>query len=508
MAAQGDSRIEVAPAAARPRSLFVIFGATGDLTARKVAPALYHLIREGLIDRATVVLGVARRELSDEQFRQQIFTAIAKHSRIGPVDEALWRQIAGCWHYHRVRFDQGEDFQSLAGRVTELETAGGSTGCRLFYLAVTPDLLEPVVCHLGKVGLNRPPAPGACVRLVVEKPFGQDLPSAQALNQCLLRVFREDQLLRIDHYLGKETVQNLLVLRFANAVIDPLFGRQFVDHVQITTAESAGMEGRRGAYYERAGALRDMVQSHMLQLLALVAMDVPPRMDAQALRDEKVKVLQAIAPLTGEQVAQRTVRGQYVSAGDRIGYRQEEGVSPDSPVETYAALTLTVDTWRWAGVPFHLRTGKALAAKTSQIVLVFRREPVNLFSELGCDVRGANRLIIRITPDEGMSLVIDGKVPGVDMLLRPMKLDFSYGPSFASASPEAYEHLLLDALTGDPTLFLRNDEVEAAWRIVDSIRASWNATGMPKLIMYPAGSQGPDQARRLLGDPYKNWYPL
>ncbi len=510
MAAEGRSipTAGVASAQVPPRSLFVIFGATGDLTARKIAPALYHLIREGLIDRRTIVLGAARRELSDEQFRQQMLQAIAKYSRSQSADEALWRDICGSWHYHRVRFDQGPDFHSLAGRIGELETGHGSVGCRLFYLAVAPDLLEQVVSHLGKVGLNRPGTAGACVRLVVEKPFGQDLLSARGLNECLLRVFREEQLLRIDHYLGKETVQNLLVLRFANAVIDPLFSRQFVDHVQITTAESAGMEGRRGAYYEKAGALRDMVQSHMLQLLALVAMDVPPRMDERAIRNEKVTVLQAMARMTPEQVAQRTVRGQYVAAGDRIGYRQEQGVSPDSLVETYAALTLYVDTWRWAGVPFHLRTGKALAAKTSQIVLVFKREPINLFSQLGCDVRGPNRLIVRITPDEGMSLVIDGKVPGVDMTLRPVKLDFSYGASFLSASPEAYEHLLLDAITGDPTLFLRNDEVEAAWRIVDPIRASWSTSGMPKLIMYPAGSQGPEQARGLLGDPYKDWYPL
>ncbi|MCJ7543116.1 MAG: glucose-6-phosphate dehydrogenase, partial [Phycisphaerae bacterium] len=456
----------------------------------------------------TIVLGAARRELSDEQFRQQMFQAVGKYSRSQPVEEALWSEIADCWHYHRLRLDQGPDFQGLAQRITDLEASHGSAGCRVFYLAVTPDLLEQVACHLGKVGLNRPAVQDACVRVVVEKPFGQDLLSARGLNECLLRVFQEEQLLRIDHYLGKETVQNLLVLRFANAVIDPLFSRQFVDHVQITTAESAGMEGRRGAYYETAGALRDMVQSHMLQLLALVAMEVPPRMDERAIRNEKVTVLQAVAAITPEQVAQRTVRGQYVAAGDRIGYRQEQGVSPDSDVETYAALTLHVDTWRWAGVPFHLRTGKALAAKTSQIVLVFKREPINLFGELSCDVRGANRLIIRITPNEGMSLVIDGKVPGVDMMLRPMKLDFSYGASFASASPEAYEHLLLDAITGDATLFLRNDEVEAAWRIVDPIRASWNATGMPKLIMYPAGSQGPDEARRLLGDPYKDWFPL
>jgi glucose-6-phosphate 1-dehydrogenase len=494
-----------------PRSLFVIFGATGDLTARKIAPALYNLIREGLIDHRTAVLGAARRELSDEQFRQQMLQAIGTHSRSQPVDDALWREVAPCWHYHRVRFDQADDFGALARRIGELETQHECNGCRVFYLAVAPDLLRLIASHLGNVALQRPAAEGACVRVVVEKPFGQDLASAQDLNECLLRVFREEQVLRIDHYLGKETVQNLLVLRFANAVIDPLFSRQFVDHVQITTAESAGMEGRRGTYYETAGALRDMVQSHMLQLLALVAMEVPPRMDEHAIRNEKVAVLQAVAPMTDEQISRHTVRGQYVAAGDRVGYRQEQGVSPDSLVETYVALTLTVNTWRWAGVPFHLRTGKALAAKSSQIALVFKREPINLFDlfgKVGCDVRGPNRLIVRLTPDEGLTLVIDGKVPGVEMLLRPMKLDFSYGASFASASPEAYEHLLVDAITGDATLFLRNDEVEASWRIVDAIRASWNATGMPKLIMYPAGSQGPDQARGLLGDPYKNWHPL
>jgi glucose-6-phosphate 1-dehydrogenase len=478
------------------------------LTARKIAPALYNLLRERLLQRGTVVLGVARRPLSDEQFRDAMFQALTKHSRSQPIDQAMWKDVAATWHYHPVRFDQEQDFHALVRRIGELEASGGLGGCRLLYLAVAPDMLKRVVCNLGQARLNQPAATGGCVRVVVEKPYGSDLPSAQDLNECILRVFQESQVCRIDHYLGKETVQNLLVLRFANAVFDPLFSRQFVDHVQITTAESAGMEGRRGAYYESAGALRDMVQSHMLQLLALVAMDSPSRMDEQSIRNEKVKVLQAIVPMTPEQVAQRTVRGQYVAAGDRPGYRQEQGVSPDSQVETYAAVTLYVDTWRWAGVPFHLRTGKALSAKASRIIVVFKREPIDLFTEQGCDVRGANRLIIRITPDEGLSLVIDGKVPGVGMTLRPIQMDFGYGASFASASPEAYEHLLLDAIRGEATLFLRNDEVEASWRIVDAIRASWNETGMPKLIMYPAGSQGPAEAKRLLGDPYRDWYPI
>ncbi len=287
-----------------PCCLFVVFGATGDLTARKIAPALYNLLREGLLQRGTVVLGVARRELSDEQFRDMIFQALAKHSRSQPIDQAMWKDVAPHWHYQSVRFDQEQDFHALAGRIKELETSHGLGGYRLLYLAIAPDMLKRVVCNLGQAQLNQPAATGGCVRVVVEKPYGGDLASAKDLNECILRVFQESQVCRIDHYLGKETVQNLLVLRFANAVFDPLFSRQFVDHVQITTAESAGMEGRRGAYYETAGALRDMVQSHMLQLLALVAMDCPSHMDEQSIRNEKVKVLQAIAPMTPEQVVQ------------------------------------------------------------------------------------------------------------------------------------------------------------------------------------------------------------
>ncbi len=489
-----------------PPSLFVIFGATGDLTARKIAPALYNLARDGLIARETVVLGVARRDLGDERFRADMRQAIATHSRSKGVDEELWGELAGRWHYHAADFDKAADFESLAKRMTELEQARGLGGRRLFYLAVAPNLLMDVVRNLGAVSLNSPTCQDGCVRIVVEKPFGKDLPSAKELDECLLGVFDESQVYRIDHYLGKETVQNLLVLRFANAIFDPLFSRQFVEQVQITTTESAGMEGRRGGYYDQAGALRDMVQSHMLQLLTLLAMDVPARMDAESIRDEKVKVLESIAPMTPQEVADRTVRGQYTAAGDVRDYRREQGVAPDSNTETFVAVTLYVENWRWAGVPFHIRTGKALADKTGQITIVFKREPIDLFDNLGCDARGPNRLTIRIYPDEGMSLSIDGKVPGTRMMMRPFKMDFSYGSTFVSASPEAYEHLLLDALQGDATLFLRSDEVETSWRIIDSIRASWNSTGMPKLIMYPAGGSGPQEAKRLLGDPYKVWY--
>jgi glucose-6-phosphate 1-dehydrogenase len=490
-----------------PPCVFVIFGATGDLAARKITPALYNLARQKLLGEPTAVVGAARRPLSDDQFRCEMLHAIESHSRTKPVDRELWREFSSRWHYQAVHADAPEDYGVLAGRLKELDARYNTRGSRLFYLAMAPDAVRQAICNLGNAGLNSPGRKGGFVRVVVEKPFGEDLSSARGLNQCLLSVFNERQVYRIDHYLGKESVQNLLVLRFANAVFEPLLNKRYVDHIQITAAEAAGMEGRRGAYYEQAGALRDMVQSHLLQLLALTAMEAPSRMNAKAIHDQKAKVLKAIAPLTEQEVAARTVRAQYAAAGGRMGYRQEPLVSADSQVETYVALSLFVENRRWSRVPFYLRTGKSLAAKSSHIVIVFRHEAARAFRE-SCDVRGPNRLIIRIYPDEGISLAIDGKAPGMAGILRPMKLDFSYGSSFEAASPEAYEHLLLDAMAGDPTLFLRNDEVEASWQVVDSIRASWNVTGLPKLILYPAGSPGPEESDRLLGDPYKHWHPL
>ncbi len=485
--------------------LFVLFGATGDLAARKVAPALYNLKRDGLLHEQSAVLGVARKPKSDDEFRSDMLAAIKEHSRSQPIDETLWNDFASRWFYHSLHLDEPQEYDSLAVRIAALESELQTEGNRIYYLAVAPDFFGTTVENLCRVGLTAPAHPNSCVRLIVEKPFGKDLASATELNRQLLQCFTEDQIYRIDHYLGKETVQNMLVLRFANAIFEPLFNRQYVDHVQITTAESVGMEGRRGPYYETAGAMRDMVQNHLLQLLALTTMDAPAAMTATDIRNEKVKVLRAIRPMDPQDVASNTVRGRYAGDDQSPGYLQEAGVAEDSQVETYAAVKLYIDNWRWASVPFYLRTGKRLTRKASRILIVFKPEPISMFSEMGCDTHGPCKLDIRIYPDEGIDLTIDAKLPGARMLLRPVKMDFRYESTFESASPEAYEHLLLDAMTGDQTLFIRNDEVEAAWSFIDCIRAAWNVTGKPELIEYAPGSAGPSQAENLLDNPYMRW---
>ncbi len=487
-----------------PPCIVVVFGATGDLNARKIAPALYNLAASGLLNPNTVVLGVARRDRTDEQFRNEMRQAIGEFSR-SPLDRDLWNEFAQRWYYHVTHADQHQEYLALRQRMDELGRRHHAGASRLFYLAMTPDTFGPIARNLREAGLSESPSPESFVRVVVEKPFGRDLLTAHALNEELLQGFHEKQIFRIDHYLGKETVQNLLVFRFANSIFEPLLNRHYVERVEISTLESTGMEGRRGPYYDRTGALRDMVQNHMLQLLSLIAMDVPSRMAGEPVRDEKLKVLRSLQPMNPHEVAASTIRGQYGPGPDMPAYRQEEGVARDSETETYAALRLSIDNWRWAGVPFFLRTGKRLAQKASYITIVFRQEPIRLFYNMDCDLRGTNRLSIRITPNEGITLVCDAKVPGPRMLLRPVKLDFGYQTAFESASPEAYEHLLLDAITGEPTLFIRNDEVEAAWRFVDSIRSAWDTAGQPPLVGYSPLSWGPHQARSLLLDPYKDW---
>ncbi len=480
---------------------FVLFGATGDLCARKLLPALYQLLKQGLTPQEFYVLGVARREKTDEQWRAEMREAVAEHSRDGQLDEEVWGQFAERLGYHTGNFDDDAAYARLAARLEQLDQDYGTAGNRLFYLAVGPDYFTAIPTALAKQGLFDEPGE-SWVRVVVEKPFGTDLASAQALSGHLRALLHERQIYRIDHYLGKETVQNILTLRFGNAIFEPLWNRRYIESVQITVAETVGMEGRRGPFYEEAGAIRDMVQNHMMQLLSLVAMEPPAAWGAESIRAEKAKVLQALQPWTPEQVAQQVVRAQYragfQAAEAALGYREEEGVDPGSVTETYVAMRLGLETWRWSGVPFYLRTGKRLPKRVTEIAVSFRQPPLALFRQP--EDQATNTLVLRIQPDEGVSLSFLCKVPGMRMLRRQVKMDFNYGSSFGTASPEAYERLVLDAMMGDSTLFTREDEVEHAWRFVSSILDGWQAAGATQLPQYDAGTWGPEEADGLLLD--------
>ncbi len=482
-----------ARAAAPGRCCFVLFGATGDLAARKLLPALYHLAREGLTPSEFFILGVARRAKTDEQFRAEMRQAIERFGRAEAVDEELWQSFAARLGYQAVEFGEAEHYQSLARRLTELDRDYSLGGNRLFYLAVAPEFFAPVTDGLAAAGLLDESRGWA--RVVVEKPFGTDLASAQALSAHLHRLLGESQIYRIDHYLGKETVQNLLTFRFGNAIFEPLWNRRYIEQVQITVAETVGMEGRRGAYYDSAGALRDMVQNHLMQLLALVAMEPPVAWDAEAIRDEKAKVMRALRPLSPEQVAERAVRARYTAGADSPAYLDEEGVAAGSTTETYVALRLALETWRWSGVPFYLRCGKRLPKRDTEIAIQFRHPPLSLFDE--ADQLG-NTLVLRIQPDEGISLGFLAKVPGSRLRRRQVKMDFHYGSAFGVAVPEAYERLLLDAMIGDGTLFTREDEVLSAWRFIGSILDAWAAQPPETVADYPAGTWGPREAEAVL----------
>ncbi|MCC7494373.1 MAG: glucose-6-phosphate dehydrogenase [Fimbriimonadaceae bacterium] len=478
---------------------FVLFGATGDLCARKLLPALYNLAREGLTPAEFYVLGVSRKPQSDLQWRTAMQQAVAKYSRHQPLDPAVWEAFAQRLGYQACEFGNPAQYADLRVRLDDIDRRWGTAGNRLFYLAVAPEFFASIPSQLGAVGLLGESG-GRWTRVVVEKPFGTDLTSAEALSTHLRGLLRERQIYRIDHYLGKETVQNILTLRFGNAIFEPLWDRRYIEAVQITVAETVGMEGRRGPFYERAGALRDMVQNHMMQLLSLVAMEPPAAWHAEAIRDEKAKVLQALAPLSAEQVATQVVRGQYTRGyllgEEALGYREEDGVAADSATETFVALRTELRTWRWSGVPFYLRHGKRLPKRASEIAVTFRQPPLALFQNP--DDPSGNTLVLRLQPDEGLSLSFLSKVPGMRLQRRQVKMDFNYGSAFGTASPEAYERLILDALIGDSTLFTRDDEVQYAWRFVSSLLDGLAAQGPAGMTTYEAGTWGPPAADRLL----------
>jgi glucose-6-phosphate 1-dehydrogenase len=487
----------------------VIFGATGDLTKRKLIPALYNLAADGDLPSALTVVGFARRDKTDEQFRTELGDDTKKFSR-STVQDELWQSFASRIFYHRSEFGDSEGYKSLATRLDEIDAQFGTRGNRLFYLSVAPSEFEGILKNLKDFKLNQSPS-GGWTRVIVEKPFGYDLATATELNSVVAATFAEKDTFRIDHFLGKETAQNIMVLRFANGIFEPLWNHRYIDHVQITASEPLGVEGR-GPYYDHSGALRDMVQNHLLQLLCLTAMEPPTDLSADSVRDEKVKVVRSIRPLKGADVATNVVRGQYaagaINGKNVIGYREEDRVNPQSDTETFVALKVNVDNWRWADIPFYVRVGKRLPKGGTEIAVQFRAAPPVLFNKSANEV-GANVLVIRIQPDEGISLRMQAKIPGTALRIEPVKMDFHYGTSFGKASPEAYERLLLDAMSGDATLFARRDEVEQAWKFIDEIEHAWHESETPPtLFPYPSGSWGPKEADELIERDGRSWRRL
>lgn len=490
-------------------TVITIFGASGDLTARKLVPAIYNLAVDNLLPTDFYLIGYGRKPIPDEEFREIAADAISKFSRRS-LNKDIWSRIEKNAYYCAGGYDEVEAFGRLKDRIEAIEKDLGRDVQSVFYVSTPPSVFEPIVQNLGEVGLAaRHLDSEQHTKVVIEKPFGKDLDSARSLNRAIQGVFQERQVYRIDHYLGKETVQDLLVQRFANAIFEPLLNRNYVDNVQITVAESLGV-GSRGGYYEQSGATRDMIQNHTMQLLALTAMEAPASLDAESIRDEKVKLLKAIKPLGlgygGNSDVVRAQYGEGLVDGQKVpGYRAEEGVARDSQTETYAALRLSINNWRWDGVPFYLRSGKRMGRRVTEIAIQFKRPPSSLFSENEMFNLANNALVFQIQPDEGSTILLNGKIPGLQTRTQPIKMHFRYSTTFGSNTPEAYERLVLDAMIGDGTLFIRGDETEASWNLITPLHKFWESEGQRGMETYAAGSWGPNASDRMLWQNGHEW---
>ena len=489
-------------------TVMVIFGASGDLTARKLVPAVFNLGVDNLLPGDFHLIGFGRKPIEDEKFRGIMDEAIDEFSR-RPLNKEIWGRVRSNMTYHSGGYDEAAAFESLAAKIDAIEAELGRDVQRLFYISTPPSVFEPIIANLGSSGMATAHAGTKLAsKVIIEKPFGRDLESARALNASINKVFDESQVYRIDHYLGKETVQDLLVQRFANSIFEPLWNREYVDNVQITVAESLGV-GTRGGYYDTSGALRDMIQHHTIQLVALTAMEPPVSLDPESIRDEKVKVLKAIQPLELKPKGGDVIRGRYtgglVNGKPVEGYMEAPGIPADSTTETYAAMRLSINNWRWKGVPFYIRSGKRMARRASEIAIQFKRPPGILFSEGSKFDVAPNTMVIRIQPDEGVTLVMNSKVPGLETRTQPVKMHFRYATTFGSNTPEAYERLILDAMIGDSTLFIRGDETEASWKLVTPILQYWEECGAQGLEEYAAGSWGPLASEQLLWEKGHQW---
>ncbi len=489
-----------------PPTAVVIFGASGDLTKRKLIPAVYNLGADNLLPPDFHLIGYGRKEIPNEEFRDLAAEAIKEFSR-RELNAEVWDRVAARTTYVAGGYDDPQAFKRLAEHLAEIEKKVGRDVQPLFYISTPPSVFAPILENLGACGLARKHlGKPHHAKVIIEKPFGHDLESALDLNRTVRGVFEEHQVYRIDHYLGKETVQDLLVQRFANAIFEPLWNRNFIDAVQITVAEEVGV-GTRGGYYEQSGALRDMIQNHTMQLVALTAMEPPVSLDAEAIRDEKVKLLRAIQPLdlsSGGDVARAQYSEGMIGGKPVPGYLEEEGIAPDSATETYAAIRLSINNWRWQGVPFYLRSGKRMARRVTEIAVQFKRPPGTLFAGGAFDL-AANTLSFQIQPDEGLSMILNGKVPGLETRMQPVKMNFRYSTTYGSNTPEAYERLVLDAMIGDGTLFIRGDEAETSWKLYTPVLEAWAAAGRSGMDSYAAGSWGPSNADLLLATQKHIW---